>query len=190
MNPFTKRLEKSQRRLAQLEKKQRQLDASVLPGSYITGRSGQSATYRKRLDRQLERTVELATALVQVRRDVARWQRQVAAYDAGLINEQGRAKPTLEPAPRQPLPADDRLFVGNYPEGIVYADRGHEVGGDYATIAFLSYRTLVLAWRAEAQRTPPELLRQVEGHAAGIQARRGEQYIISTVGQYVTLGAP
>lgn len=42
------------------------------------------------------------------------------------------------------MPTNDRLFIGMYPEGIVYADRGREEHGDYMRVAFLPYSTLKL----------------------------------------------
>lgn len=189
MNPFEARLNRAKRKLEKLEAQQRQLDASTIPGSYVTGASGQSAAYRKRLDRQLERTVNLATALVQARRDVAHWQSKADAYDAGLINAQGRAKPVSaevqrsdrqrERAERKSMTPEERLFMGNFPAGIVYADRGRTKHSDYARVAFLSYRTLVLEWDDDAHKSPQELRALVEADAASIQARRGERYDIA-----------
>ncbi len=80
----------------------------------------------------------------------------------------------------------DRLFAGRYPCGIVYADRAHEVGGDYKRLAFLSYRTLVLEVEADC----PEALRHdIVQDAARYQAMPGEPLQISTCGQTVTLGS-
>lgn len=80
---------------------------------------------------------------------------------------------------------NDRIFRGNYPCGIVYADRKREKHGDYARLAFLPYNTLQLEF---ADDCPPELRKQIEAEAAAIQSRRGEQFQISTAGQTVTLG--
>lgn len=44
---------------------------------------------------------------------------------------------------------DDRLFIGWYPGGIVYADRKRERHGDYAPLAFLAYDTLELSVEKE-----------------------------------------
>lgn len=79
----------------------------------------------------------------------------------------------------------NRLFQGVFPTGIVYADRARERHGDYVKVAFLSYRTLQL----EIEKDCPEELRSlVLESAAAIQARRGEEFQISTVGQTVVLG--
>ncbi len=51
---------------------------------------------------------------------------------------------------------DQRIFIGIYPAGIVYADRTVEVDGDYARLAFLPYSTLEL----EFSRTCPAELKQ------------------------------
>lgn len=81
---------------------------------------------------------------------------------------------------------DGRLFIGTFPAGIVYADRRREEHGDYQRVAFLPYSTLELETNPKAHK---QLARQVAEHAATIQARRGEQFQISTCGQTVTLGA-
>jgi hypothetical protein len=78
----------------------------------------------------------------------------------------------------------DRLFVGVYPAGFVYADRAREEHGDYKKVAFLPYSTLEL----EVRDPKSPLLALVRAHAAKIQARRGEQYVVSGAGQTVLLG--
>lgn len=81
----------------------------------------------------------------------------------------------------------DRLFVGVFPAGISYADRGREEFGDYAMVAFLPYGTLEF----EAYpRADPGLVERARTHAAGIQARRGQDFAISACGQTVRLGRP
>lgn len=79
----------------------------------------------------------------------------------------------------------ERIFAGIYPEGIVYADRHRERGGDYARLAFLSFGTLKL----EIEKDCPEELRpRIVADAERIQARKGERFQISTSGQTITLG--
>lgn len=70
----------------------------------------------------------------------------------------------------------ERLFVGSYPGGIVYADRGRSRGGDYARVAFLSYRTLVLDVEPGAD---PALVTLARQSAASFQSRRGELHALS-----------
>lgn len=82
----------------------------------------------------------------------------------------------------------DRLFAGVYPEGIVYADRSREQGGDYLRLAFLPFRSLAIEWSPVTM--PAELRAQIETDAAAIIARRGEQFQVSSSGQTVTLGGP
>jgi hypothetical protein len=78
-----------------------------------------------------------------------------------------------------------RLFIGVFPCGISYADRHHEEHGDYNTLAFLPYSSLVLEFRKGC---PAELRPEITEHAAAIQARKGEQHQVSTCGQTVLLG--
>lgn len=78
-----------------------------------------------------------------------------------------------------------RMFVGVYPTGIIYADRKRERGGDYARLGFLCFRTLELDIEHDC---PPELRPEIVEAAAGIQARKGEEFPISACGQTVLLG--
>ena len=80
---------------------------------------------------------------------------------------------------------DERLFIGVFSTGIGYADRTVEKDDDFARLAFLSFRSLDLEIEHDC---PPYLAEEIRLHAATIQARRGEQYQVSTVGQTVTLG--
>ena len=81
--------------------------------------------------------------------------------------------------------ASERLFIGVYPAGISYADRSREKHGDYARCAFLPFGSLKL----EVEPDCPSALRAlIVKDAAKIQARRGEQYVVSGSGQTVRLG--
>jgi hypothetical protein len=80
---------------------------------------------------------------------------------------------------------DDRLFRGIFPTGISYADTQTEKHGDYKRLAFLSFATLKL----DVEDDCPEVLAvRIKAHADSIQARKGEQFQISTSGQTITLG--
>jgi hypothetical protein len=80
---------------------------------------------------------------------------------------------------------NNRLFIGVFPAGLSFADRGREEHGEYARLAFMPYATLEAEY---SKSCPPELRTEIEGHVADMQRRRGEQYRISAVGQTVTLG--
>lgn len=82
-------------------------------------------------------------------------------------------------------PVDQRLFIGVYPAGLVYADRFREAGGDYAKLAFLPYDTLDLQVSADC---PAELCQAVSAHAERMRAKRGQAFQVSTCGQTVILG--
>lgn len=86
------------------------------------------------------------------------------------------------------VPVEERLFIGTFPTGIAYADRSREWDGDYLTLARLPFRTLVLEW--SGAKVPADMRAAIEAHAKSIQARRGEEYQISTAGQTVLLGDP
>ncbi len=83
--------------------------------------------------------------------------------------------------------ANQRIFIGCYPEGIVYADRTVEEHGDYARLAFLPYDTLELEFSPTC---PLQLKQEIRDSAAHLQAHRGEPYSISSCGQTVILGRP
>lgn len=96
-NPYIAKLKKAEERLANLEKRQRHYDAIAIPGTLVTGRSGISASYKKRLDRQVEKTIDLAGLLIEQRRKVATLRQSVQMYDNGKINAQGRSvRPTRQ----------------------------------------------------------------------------------------------
>jgi uncharacterized membrane protein YgcG len=83
--------------------------------------------------------------------------------------------------------ASERVFSGVYSTGISYADKDVEVHGDYKKLAFLPFSTLVLEWYAN--RVPPDVREYIDRDAAKMQARRGQQYAVSSSGQTVTLGS-
>lgn len=83
-------------------------------------------------------------------------------------------------------PITDRVFCGIRPTGIIWADRERLSCGDYATLCFLPYRTLILEFQDDC---PAHLRPEIEATAAAVQAKRGTWYQITTSGQSVLLGA-
>lgn len=75
-----------------------------------------------------------------------------------------------------PLAPAERLFIGNYPGGMVYADRSREKHGDYARVAFLPWNSLVLQVEPGAD---PSLVALAEQSAAAYQSRRGQLHALS-----------
>lgn len=78
----------------------------------------------------------------------------------------------------------DPLFIGCFPTGLSYADKRREDRGDYKCVAFLPFNTLSL----EVFDKRSDLLPAIEAHAAGMAAKRGEEYPVTTSGQTITLG--
>lgn len=78
-----------------------------------------------------------------------------------------------------------RLFIGVFPTGLSYADRTIERDGDYKRLAFLPFRTLRLQLAIDC---PADLRTEIEQDATAMQARRGEDFEVSTCGQTVVLG--
>ena len=97
-----------------------------------------------------------------------------------------KGKPKRQRSKESEMSAEERLFVGVMPTGIVYADRSREVDGDYTRCAFLPYTTLALE---VAPKCPKDMLRLIEAHAATIIAKRGEKFPISASNQTVVLGS-
>lgn len=82
---------------------------------------------------------------------------------------------------------NERIFMGVYPCGIVYADRQREEHGDYKKLAFLSYSTLELDIQPDC---PEELIEEIKADAKTIQDRKGEKFRTAQTGEsaYVILG--
>jgi hypothetical protein len=106
-------------------------------------------------------------------------------YLSGAIPQAWRAPNALNTKYHilRPIP---RLFAGILGgEGVSYADRYRERSGDYVHLGFLSFRTLKLDVEKDC---PAKLRAQITEDAAKIQARKGQEYPVSSSGQWVTLG--
>lgn len=79
-----------------------------------------------------------------------------------------------------------RIFIGTYPAGIVFADTQREKKGDYARLAFLPFDTLKLELQDDC---PIDLEQEIRRAASAIQCQVGQQYPTSATGQTVMLGA-
>lgn len=84
------------------------------------------------------------------------------------------------------LSMEERLFAAVFSTGIGYADRGVERHGDYARRAFLDFNTLTLEIEMDC---PAAMAEEILAEAQKIQARRGEDFVVSTVGQTMKLGS-
>lgn len=80
----------------------------------------------------------------------------------------------------------ERLFVGKYPCGLVYADRTVEESGDYKQLAFFCYSTLEISFQADC---PDHLKRKILLDCQHLIDMKGQQYEITSSGQTVTLGS-
>lgn len=78
---------------------------------------------------------------------------------------------------------DPRLFIGVFPEALVYADRSREVAGDYVRLACLPYRSLRVEFEPDC---PVDLRMEILAHAS--QYRVGQVLEVSSSGQTVRLG--
>lgn len=110
-------------------------------------------------------------------------------YECGRDDCPGTSQPhraALCPAIHTSLTVAERLFMGIFPTGIAYADRAREMDGDYLTLARLPFATLVLEWTGAT--CPDDLADAIRSDAEAMQARRGEEFQVSTAGQTVLLG--
>lgn len=165
------------------------------PGPYVTGRSGRTAAQNKATDRALEKTITNAVKAVAARKRADELERE-----ADYIEADGPAKLAAKIASRRATeaaerkaakvalragPLEARLFKGSYPCAIVYADRAVERDGDYRLLAMLPYDTLEMIYEKDC----PDMWRPLlEAEAAAMQARVGEKYVMSSCGQWITLG--
>ena len=78
----------------------------------------------------------------------------------------------------------NRLFIGVYPCGLVYADRFVEENGDYKKIAFLSYRTLEVEYFGKC---PDDLKDRIERSVSKMLENKGKPFHISQ-SQTIILG--
>ncbi len=77
---------------------------------------------------------------------------------------------------------NERIFIGSYPCGVVYADRHNEEHGDYKRLAFLPYDGMELQFEKDC---PEELRKQIEQSAKYYEGMDSLQ--ISSCGQTVKL---
>jgi hypothetical protein len=78
-----------------------------------------------------------------------------------------------------------RVLTCVFSTGVAWADRERERDGDYVRLAFLPFDTLELKVAPDC---PEHLKAGIQREAAAVQARRGQEYQISTSGQTVRLG--
>jgi hypothetical protein len=164
------------------------------PSSFITGSSGrQHSGLDKRWERaesanrndsqRVNRLRERAAALEMGARRI-----ETAEADAQRKTrrrDQGQRELQQLRAARRAAPLCERIMCGVFPTGWSWADTAVERDGDYRKLAYMSFSKLELELQPDC---PPEFKPYLEAEAAKLQARRGERYVVSTCGQYVTLG--
>lgn len=168
---------------------------AAAPGAFVTGRSGRTAAMNRRTDRAIETTVKNASRCVALTKEADRLEAEAADIEAGGPERRyterkaaRAAEKVKEREERQKLKHGElapRLFQGVYPGGIMYSDRAVQRSGDYRQLAFLSFATLELRFENDC----PEYWKPfITEKAAAIQAKRGQEYQVSTSGQTVLLG--
>ena len=69
------------------------LHGESLPGSYVTGRSGQSRSYGRRLSRQLDKTIDLSKKSIHLRGEIYALEIKIAAVQQGRSHFMPDTKP-------------------------------------------------------------------------------------------------
>lgn len=106
-------------KIERLEKTGNQSNAIVhapgIPGSFITGRSGQSRAYGRKLNRQLDRTIDAAVQFGEASRELAIARRTLELYQTGQIHRCGRTiRVKATRAPLLPIATPD-MVAARYP---------------------------------------------------------------------------
>jgi hypothetical protein len=78
---------------------------------------------------------------------------------------------------KQVLEAKGRLFIGIYPTGLSYSDRGVEEHGDYKKLGYLNYASLKLDLNKDCS---PEMAVLILDDAARMQKQAGQLFNISS----------
>ena len=78
------------------------------------------------------------------------------------------------------------LYVGSRADGIIYADRRRLVDDDFARCAYLAYDTLLLVIEPDC---PADLLPEITADATRLQARAGQDYVVTAFTPPVRLGS-
>jgi len=180
---------------------QRQTDAAsaAAPGWVVTGRSGRTARMERKTERAIETTVRNAVKIVRLERAAKSLEAEAEFISSGAkerheadwaeYKAQERERIKRENAERRrTLREGDikaRIFVGVYPEGLMFADKLVELHGDYRHLGFLSYRTLKLTVYKEC---PGYLIPVVVEMAQPYIDKRGERFETDGAGHSVILG--
>lgn len=107
-NPYSPRREAAEAALKHVEGEQETFEGGTIPGTFITGRSGVTDPYRRKLDAQLDKTIDLAVRVVKAQEIVTRLVQQEKLFDLGLINYQGRSI-SDRPEPKKRGPHSEKI---------------------------------------------------------------------------------
>lgn len=90
LNNFSSRLTVAIKHLEKLKGLRKSLDDNSIPGTFVTGNSGISPSRRRRLDRQLDKTIDLAVAINKAKAEVLSLTRKSELRSMGRIHANGR----------------------------------------------------------------------------------------------------
>jgi hypothetical protein len=150
--------------------------ADAAPGAYVTGGSGRSRSQNRATERALDKTIDSAVKSVAARKRADRLDAIAADLEAGGPEKRRRDRITARSVEKtetkvfrralKTAPLEERLFVGGYPAGLVFADRAVERNSDYRLLGMLTYETLVLTFQPDC---PPEWRAFIQGYCYPIQ---------------------
>lgn len=98
MNPYADRLANAREQFERALQRSRTYSDNAMPGTYVTGNSGVSASRRRRLDRQMDKMIDLAKKVDWHRRNVARWQAKYEQWER-ITNNPAPPKPEKKRRP-------------------------------------------------------------------------------------------
>lgn len=162
------------------------------PGSFITGASGRSRAQNRGTERALNATINAAVRASRLHKEADELDRRAWAIENPQIIAEIRAERAqerqqlreTEKAQRKGMTLEQRLFVGKYPNALVYGDMAREKNGDFLRVANLYYSDLTVKIYEEKSPLLPMVLADIER----VQAMKGQQYQVSASGQTVLLG--
>lgn len=135
-NPYAYRLNQAEEKLRRLDAKMEYHRRNDMPGTYVTGSSGVPARRLRKIEAQLERTIDMAVAWRKLTERVNSLTRKADAWDRGEIDNSGRRIRVTKP--RRPITAVQRKAIDRHKlvEGLVseidyvghvVLDTGHRV---------------------------------------------------------------
>lgn len=109
-NPYSPRREAAEQVLKRVLAEQESLEGGTIPRIFIMGRSGVTKAYRRKLDIQLDKVIDLTVKVLRAQEIVTWLVQGERLFDLGLINYQGRS--ILDgPEPEKHSPHSEKVKI-------------------------------------------------------------------------------